>query len=247
MAATAERPDIARQKMNAPHESCKRCGTCCLRGGPALHTEDRDLLVANHLVLAQLITVRKGEVVLWPGAATPAPTNVELVKLKGRGSDWCCFFYSKQAKECSIYAHRPLECRVFQCGAPEDLNRIIGHETLSRTDLIRSDDPVLEFILRQEMQCPANLIEDMAPRAWTESAALLRLQELVQNDLIIRSEAMGRLSIAPELELFLFGRPYFIMLNPFGFSIRETAEGIRLELITRTHSASTPESGGLHG
>lgn len=218
--------------MNEPRDRCRRCGTCCLRGGPALHTDDRVLLAANHLVLAQLITVRAGEMALWPGAAQPAPTYVELVKLKGQGSDWRCRFYSRQTDGCSIYAHRPLECRLFKCWAPEDLNGIIGQGTLTRTDLLHPDDPVIEFILRQETNCPANRISELATHARQDSATLLKLQELVRIDLDIRSQGLGRLGIAPELELFLFGRPYFIMLAPFGIATRETTDGIRLELTT---------------
>lgn len=216
--------------MNEPRDRCRRCGTCCLRGGPALHTEDRDLLTAKHLVLAQLITVRMGERVFWPGAANPEPTNLELVKLQGRGGDWRCLFYSSQTDGCSIYDHRPLECRLFKCWAPDDLNGIIGQGTLARTDLLHPDDPVREFILRQEVKCPANCIEELVPFARPDSAALLKLQDLVMIDLTIRSQAMEQLGIAPELELFLFGRPYFIMLAPFGFSARETADGLHLEL-----------------
>lgn len=211
-------------------DHCRRCGACCLKGGPALHLEDRDLLVDNRLALAQLITVRRGERVFWPGTATPAPTEVELVKLKGWGGDWRCLFYAEQSNGCSIHGHRPLECRVFQCWSPDALNRIIGKGTLTRSDLLHPDDPVREFILRQERQCPANHLEELAPIARLDSAALLALQDLVRIDLRIRSQAMGQLGIAPELELFLFGRPYFIMLAPFGLAARETAEGIHLEL-----------------
>lgn len=232
MTAIAEGPQAAagRKEMKGPLDHCRRCGACCLKGGPALHLEDRELLVDNRLDLAQLITVRRGERVFWPGSATPAPTKAELVKLKGWGGDWRCLFYAEHSAGCSIYGHRPLECRVFQCWSPEALNRMIGKGTLSRSDLLHPDDPVREFILRQEQQCPANLIEELTPIARQDRTAVLELQELVRIDLSIRSQAMGKLGIAPALELFLFGRPYFIMLAPFGFAARETAEGIQLEL-----------------
>lgn len=218
--------------MNETDERCQRCGTCCLKGGPALHTEDKALLMANHLGLAQLITVRRGERVIWPGVAKPAPTAVELVKLQGQEGEWRCLFYSMAANGCSIYANRPLECRILQCWAPDKLYEIAGQGTLIRTDLLHPDDPVREFIQLQEMKCPANRIEELAPQALPGSAALLELQELVRTDLIIRSQAMGRLGIAPELELFLFGRPYFILLAPFGIAAREMNDGLRLELTT---------------
>jgi len=189
-----------------------------------------ELLIASHLVLAQLITVRRGEMVVWPGAVTQTPARVELVKLQGRGGDWRCLFYARQTSGCAIYANRPLECRLFQCWAPDPLNRIIGQGTFTRTDLLHPDDPVREFILRQEVQCPANRIKELAPHAQPDSAALRELENLVRIDLLIRAQAMGRLGIAPKLELFLFGRPYFIMLAPFGIAARETNTGMRLAL-----------------
>ncbi len=40
---------------------CIRCGTCCKKGGPVLHHEDKDILRGGHVGYEHLVTLRKGE------------------------------------------------------------------------------------------------------------------------------------------------------------------------------------------
>ena len=40
---------------------CKRCGTCCREGGPALHRVDHDLVASGKIPLKDLYTIRKEE------------------------------------------------------------------------------------------------------------------------------------------------------------------------------------------
>jgi Fe-S-cluster containining protein len=211
---------------------CQRCGTCCLQGGPALHREDRELFASNHLRLEQLVTIRKGEHVLWPDTDVAARTEVELIKLKGHGGEWRCRFFTNGSHECSIYGTRPLECRLFKCWSPDGLRGIIGRDTLQREDLLPADHPLQECIRLHEKEFPVDDILELVPQAQPGTSALLRLQELVRLDLTMRVEAMQQLAIAPDLELFLFGRPCFILLAPFGFRAEETTQGIILHKVT---------------
>lgn len=43
---------------------CRRCGTCCEKGGPALHTDDRMLIENGHIPARYLFTIREGEPVV---------------------------------------------------------------------------------------------------------------------------------------------------------------------------------------
>ena len=45
---------------------CMRCGTCCTKGGPALHKEDKDILLDGHIGRERLVTIRKGELAFSP-------------------------------------------------------------------------------------------------------------------------------------------------------------------------------------
>ena len=213
---------------------CQRCGQCCLKGGPALHSQDLVLISEGHLRPDQLITVRKGEMAASPLTPFPQPTEKELVKLQGKGKEWSCLFFNDQKKEksCGIYCHRPLECKVFQCWAPDELHKIIGHDTLGRQDILAADNPAWEFIIEHERECPPATIAELlalpAKNKKNSRQILKELNELTRKDLAIRQRAVTLLNISTGLELFLFGRPYFVMLTPYGLALKETAAGMEL-------------------
>ena len=95
--------------------SCKRCGTCCRQGGPALHGPDLDLIRAGRLQIDDLITVRRGELAFQPLGRCPEPVHHEFLKLAGQGSTWCCAFFDETTKGCRRYHHRPMACSVLDC------------------------------------------------------------------------------------------------------------------------------------
>ena len=69
--------------------SCKRCGQCCRLGGPVLHRDDVSLLdlldaPAKEGVafgLADLVTLREGELVRDDVIGTLSPLEGECVKI----------------------------------------------------------------------------------------------------------------------------------------------------------------------
>ena len=132
---------------------CKQCGTCCRKGGPILHLEDRDILRARHIQVQHLITIRQGELAYSPVTNDLHPTTRELIKTAGRGDDWTCCFFDERTGACSIYEYRPLECRLLQCWDTAPLEAVINRETLARTDIIPADDPILPLIAHHDQEC----------------------------------------------------------------------------------------------
>ena len=83
--------------MKENKQECIQCGTCCTSGGPALHTEDEQLVRSGKIPLAQLITIRKGELAHNPILKRLQPVKRELVKISGVGREWnCCLPLIKQ-------------------------------------------------------------------------------------------------------------------------------------------------------
>jgi Fe-S-cluster containining protein len=103
---------------------CRRCGTCCRQGGPALHLEDRELVESGKIPMQHLFTIRQGEPAYDNVTGTIAPAVTDIIKLKGArpGSDVCCF-YESAGKVCGIYGHRPAPCNA---GIPRALKRCTG-------------------------------------------------------------------------------------------------------------------------
>ena len=230
---------------NNTKTACARCGTCCIKGGPALHFEDRTLLQHNFLDQEHLITIRKGEPVVSPSAVNPEPAQAEIVKIRGKGSDWTCLFFKEEEAACAIYKHRPLECSLLKCWAPEELEKIAGRKLLSRHDIIARHEPVLPFIKEQNDTCSLENLDRLLGAVHHESTrhdALTHLTGLVNTDLAIRARARARLHCSLALELFFFGRPLFIILHQFGIETHEENGVCRLSLPATPASASLAKS-----
>jgi len=203
---------------------CRRCGTCCHSGGPALHRQDLHLLGEGPLRRHHLITIRRGEPVQDPGQNAVRLLESEIVKLAGSGSEWACRFFGADTASCGIYQQRPLECELLKCWDTGDLTGVIGRDNLERKDIIDPEDPVMEVIRRHERECSCHeacilALAILAPPS--AGGEMDRLAELVNRDLAMRLEACERLDLSPALEMFLFGRPIFKILAGFGFTARE--------------------------
>lgn len=210
--------------------SCRRCGTCCRQGGPALHGPDLKLIRTGQLQLDDLITVRRGELAFQPLGTCPEPVHHEFLKLAGQGGTWCCAFYDENTNGCRRYHHRPMACSVLDCTDTGPLLDLAGQDLLTRYDCLFTNDPLLPLIHEHEQTCPCPDLEAIG-RELEQSettSPLADLEAAVSRDLAFRSRiaASHRLSLAREL--FAFGRPLFQLLLPLGLHTHNTPAGIRL-------------------
>jgi len=218
--------------VNTPQAHCRQCGTCCRKGGPALHRQDLELVRQGYIGYQQLTTIRKGEPVYSPASGLLEAAERELVKIMGRGRDWTCSFFVSETSACGIYAHRPLECRLLKCWDTADLLEVVGRETIQRRDLLNPGDPVLALMDLHESQCPAEAVAAAVAqwqRAQKDPACRAALSDLVRRDLTVRHQALARQGLPPAVEFFVFGRPLFKQLGGFGITVRETAGTVQLQ------------------
>jgi Fe-S-cluster containining protein len=203
---------------------CRRCGTCCRNGGPALHHEDNKLILEGAIRREFLITIRRAEWAFSPLTGRPEPVQSEVVKVGGKANGWVCYFYNEENSICSIYDRRPLECRLLKCWDTGELLSVIGKNNLTRSDLISADDPVMNIIRNLERECSLDAVEDLIAimqKGSESEPCLSKLAELSQKDLALRSSAVAEFGLSLGDELFLFGRPLFKILS---------SRGIRLEI-----------------
>lgn len=199
-----------------------RCGTCCGKGGPVLHHEDKKILREGHVGYQHLMTLRKGERAYNPVKEMSEPIPTELVKIAGKGLEWSCLFYDGPTSSCAVYRSRFLECRLLKCWDTAEIRAVIGKDTIRRSDIINPDDPVMELIEKHEQACPYNEIEDLMtalPAGRNKAKARARMKELVHNDLYLRDFAFRELDLKKEFELFIFGRPLTKVLENRGLKI----------------------------
>ena len=219
--------------LNTKHISeCMRCGTCCLKGGPALHHEDKKILLAGYAGHQHLVTIRKGEMAFNPLRNILEPIKKELIKVKGKGDDWACFFYDEKEASCNIYENRFLECCLLKCWDTSEIISLIGKNTITRADIINPGDPIMKVIEEHEQECPFHEINSLVSGLYSgkeKSKILSQLSEFVRKDFAIRSYALAELGLMEEFELFIFGRPLYKGLNDRGLKVRITDNDIHVE------------------
>jgi len=210
---------------------CLRCGTCCQKGGPALHGQDLALVRGGQLPLDNLITIRRGELAYSPLSDRVEPVLAELVKIRGTGQEWCCCYYEPVSKGCSIYESRPMACGVLKCWQPDETLALVGQDLLSRLDILGEGNPLRPLVLEYERLCPCpDLREVEKSLADQDENALRSLEMQVNTDIAFRDRVVQELNLPLARELFLFGRPLFQLLQAFGVGVSESSQGLRLTI-----------------
>lgn len=214
-------------------QKCVQCGTCCLNGGPVLHHEDKKLILAGNITYSNLVTLRKGELVIKPKTKKPEPIRNEVIKIRGRDNDWCCRYFAKKSSSCTIYEKRPLECRLLKCWDTAELERVVEKDTIKRIDIINENDPVQELIEIHDRECSAVEAAEIMRSCLEQKENIELLDDLtalVRKDLNMRAMTFIKLGLSVENEFFLFGRPLFKLLEPFGFQLHEENGNVTLIL-----------------
>ena len=213
---------------------CIRCGTCCLKGGPALHHEDRELILQDTIQLEHLVTIRRGEPVVSPLGDKLEYLQAEIIKLKGQANDWACLFFDRQNSSCLMYQHRPIECSLLKCWDTGPLERIINKKLLCRTDIVADDSPVLLHITTHEEECSLagleSLISSLSVKS-LQNEVMAELTDMVRKDMAIRARALAEPDFPEKIELYIFGRPLFKILQNFGIMVQELGGTLVLQFI----------------
>lgn len=210
--------------MTRTENQCKQCGTCCRKGGPVLHREDLPLAEEGHISYENLVTIRKGEPIQHPLRPDVEPSEREMIKLAGQGGSWICHFLDTGTNHCRIYSHRPLECRLLKCWDTEDLETIIGRNTVKRRDILDSAHPLMALIAAHDTECPYEKVYDSlseVSKVQKKKTALAELTALARRDIKIREQAAVQFKLSVDLELFFFGRPLFMTMQSFDLEVLE--------------------------
>jgi len=185
---------------------CRRCGTCCRKGGPGLHLEDLPLYVSGHLPRAALLTLRAGELVCDNVAGKIEPLAEEMVKIKSVPGGACVFL--ENASQCAVYLDRPAECQALFCQAPEAVAAMYSRGRLARADLIQTGGALFELIMHHEERCSQAVAAALAEAFESgDEAAGGELFALVRFDEEFRAVLVERAGIDPEELPFYLGRP----------------------------------------
>ena len=213
------------EKEEVPRTHCIRCGTCCMKGGPTLHEEDAILFEKGILGKRHVYTLRKGEVVRNIDNALMV-LEQEIIKIKGQAEAWTCMFFDDENKACSIYKHRPLECRALKCWDLRGFKEVMARPCLQRMDLIRPDDGLIKAINAHEQRCAYETLE-LAVRELggkDSGKAVEKILDLLQYDYYLRPLLAEKLQVDPNELDFFFGRPLTTTIRMFGLCVKQEGD-----------------------
>ncbi|MEG2139364.1 MAG: YkgJ family cysteine cluster protein [Bilophila sp.] len=232
--------------------TCTRCGKCCQLGGAVLHLEDLTLLARfaedkepTKAGLADLVTLRKGELARDDVAGTLLPLEEECVKIAPPAGDagWTCRFLQDVEDEtgklvagCRIYAHRPAQCRALDCSDTRAISALYATNRATRTALLHAvgaPEEWSQLILAHEETCAFARVAPLArlvlpplnPGSPSEQEATEALLETIRYDISFRTLCVERGNISPSFLPFLLGRPLTETLDMFGLTVRPALPG----------------------
>jgi Fe-S-cluster containining protein len=199
-------------------QTCSRCGTCCKKGGPAFHIEDRHLIQKGIILLKDLYTIRKGEPVYdnVKGGRIPAPSDI--IKIKSGLTDTTCTHYDEKGSGCSIYEHRPMECRLLECWNTGEFEKQYASDRLTRKDLLPESNDLWLMVVDHDKRCDYSIIhQHLGPVGEnTRSTVPPVVREMVRYDLHFRTLLAKKGGVDPAHMDFLFGTPLAETLKRYG-------------------------------
>ena len=219
-----EDPKIPRPENS--QSDCIRCGTCCEKGGPGFHQEDRVLIDKGLIPSRCLYTIRKGELAYDNVQKCLMPVDSDIIKIKGKADSWTCVFFDEPNKRCSIYDDRPRECRALKCWDTRELEKMYAGHRLTRRELISEVDGLWELIQDHQKRCDYAKIQGLIQEldSSRENNARRQFGEIIKYDIEIRELVVSKGGMDSEMLDFLFGRPLTKTLPNYGIKIRQDAE-----------------------
>jgi len=206
---------------NQNFAECQRCGTCCKKGGPALHFEDQQLLDAGSIPLASLYTIRKGELARNNVTGGLICLPIEIIKIKSYPGDSACMYYHDADASCGIYEKRPFECRAMECWNSDKIVALYDQNRLTRELVLEKADWLKDLVDTHESECDLERVQTLVnEREAGDANAASVLMEMINYDFHLRNIVTEKGNISSDMLDFLFGRPLSeIISRQFGVKI----------------------------
>jgi Fe-S-cluster containining protein len=210
-------------KSKTKMKECIRCGTCCKKGGPSFHLEDKVLIEKGFIPSKYLYTIRKGERFYDNVKECFLPASSDILKLKGQKGSWTCVFFNEINSHCTIYKHRPIECKALKCWDTTEIKRIYAQNRLTRQDLLSSIEGLWELVEGHQERCSYDRLKFFIDtlNKDNKNEALKGILEIIQYDKTIRELVMQKVGLETDLTDFLFGRPITETIKIYGLKIKE--------------------------
>jgi len=209
---------------------CIRCGTCCKKGGPSFHLEDKVLIEKGIILSKYLYTIREDELCYDNVKESILPAASDIIKIKGQKDSMTCIFFNEEENECTIYAKRPLECRALKCWDTREIEKIYSKNRLTRKDLISTIEGLWDLIEDHQNQCSYETLKLFidALNKDKKDEVLNGIFDIIKLDAKIRELVVQKGGLDPDMTDFIFGRPITETIRIYGFKIIKQNDNYRL-------------------
>ncbi len=209
---------------------CIRCGTCCKKGGPSFHLEDKVLIEKGIILLKYLYTIREGELCYDNVKESILPAASDIIKIKGQKDSVTCIFFNEKENECTIYDNRPVECRALKCWDTREIENIYSKNRLTRKDLISTIEGLWDLVEDHQRRCSYETLKFFidALNKDKKDEALKGIFDIIEYDAQIRELVVQKGNLDPEMTDFIFGRPITETIRMYGFKLIKQDDHYRL-------------------
>ena len=206
-------------------DHCRQCGTCCRKGGPAIHQEDKKLLENGHIPLRYLFTIRKNEPVYDNVQGCIISAESDIIRVKSRKNSNTCVFFDSEHNQCTIYKNRPIECRTLECWNTRKIEETYRKGRLSRHELL-TDTPYINQLMKyHESRCAYQLIKELIHQLDKDNNILDSIREILAFDNHFRLLAIEKSVCKTDIMEFLFGLPLYQTLPRMGLKVIRKRNG----------------------
>lgn len=211
----------------ANRQTCAQCGTCCKKGGPALHHKDFPLVEKGLIPLSHLYTLRPGELARDNVREIVIPVPADIIKIKKKNNSSACIYLEDVKKNCTIYNHRPAECSTLQCWDTRAIEALYAKDRLDRKTILQNKPEFWDLVQDHQQRCDYGRLKQLIDQLDTvhHEEALKTLSEIILYDRNIRALLVEKTNLDSEICDFLFGRPLTITLTGYGIRFKETESG----------------------
>ncbi len=209
---------------------CIRCGTCCKKGGPSFHDEDKMLIGKGIILTKYLYTIRKGELSYDNVKECLLPATSDIIKIKGQKNSWACVFFNEEKNECTIYDNRPLECRVLKCWDTREIEKVYSKNRLTRIDLMATIEGLWDLIEDHQKRCSYDKLKRFVDslNSNKKDKALKGILDIIEYDTRIRELVVQKGGLDTDITDFLFGRPITETIRMYNLKVEQEGDNYRL-------------------
>jgi Fe-S-cluster containining protein len=206
-------------------DHCQQCGTCCRKGGPAIHQEDKKLLENGRIPLKYLFTIRKDEPVYDNVQGCIILAGSDIIRIKSHENSNTCVFFNSEHNNCTIYDNRPKECRTLECWNTREIEEIYSKGRLSRQELLTDTPHINQLIKYHEQRCAYKLIKELIHQLDQDKNILHSIREILAFDNHFRLLAIEKSVCKTDIMEFLFGVPLYQTLPRLGLKVIRKRNG----------------------